>query len=239
MSPTKKSKLNIKFIIFSIFFLVALFLFIFALYPSFKANQDKENLLDLASTIDLPNQPDRINFQALQADNPETAGWITIPGTPINYPVMQTDNNDFYLNHNFHQEETIAGSIFLDFQCDGIRTRNYILYGHYMRDQSMFGSLWEYQEPSYFQANPIIQYDMPGQPGDWEIFSIYTAEANYDYRQPEFIDDNDFYQYVSRLKSQSIYETGVSPQSNDQILTLSTCIYTFDDARFVVQARKI
>ncbi len=238
MSASKKAKLNLKLVIFLTFIVAAAILFFYAFYPSFKANQDKKSLLDLASTVEIPENPDRFNFEALQADNPETAGWVRIPGTPVDYPVMQTDNNDFYLNHDFYKEETIAGSIFLDFQCDGIHTRNYILYGHYMNNQSMFGSLWDYQEPSYLEAHPIIQFDMPGQPRDWEIFSIYTAKADYDYRQPEFIDDNDFYQYVSRLKSQSIYDTGVNPQPDDTILTLSTCIYTFDDARFVVQARK-
>lgn len=238
MSVTKKSKLNKKFIIFFILILAALILLAYFFYPSIKAKQEKQSIIDLASSITIPDNPDRINFAALKLDNPDTIGWINIPQTPINYPVMQSDNNDFYLHHNFYQEETIEGAIFLDSQCKGDNTRNYILYGHYMRDASMFGSLWDYQDPNYFKAHPLIEFDMPGDKADWEIFSVYTIAADYDYRQPEFIDDNDFYQYVNRLKSQSVYETEIDPKPDDRILTLSTCIYTFDNARFVVHARK-
>ncbi|WKY45830.1 class B sortase [Eubacteriaceae bacterium ES2] len=212
---------------------------IYNFYPSYRENQQKISLIAVSSVVQTDESTDRINFESLKAQNPDTVGWILIDGTPVNYPVMQSSDNDFYLHHNFYKESSIPASIFLDYLCNSVNTRNYVLYGHYMSDESMFGSLWNYQDQAYLEEHPIIQFDTPGNKGDWEIFSVYTVPADYEYRQPEFIDNNDFFQYVSRLKANSAYQINVEPTPNDTILTLSTCIYTFDDARFVVQARRV
>jgi sortase, SrtB family len=182
---------------------------------------------------------DRIDFNALLALNPDTIGWVQIEGTPLEYPVVQTDNNDYYLSHNYLQEESFEGAVFRDYLCNTTTTRNHVLYGHYMSDESMFGSLWNYQDQAYLKLHPVIQFDQPGHPGDWEIFSIYITKADYDYRQPEFITDGEFIDYMNRLKARSLYDTGVTLDPDDEVLTLSTCIYTFDDARFAVHARKV
>jgi sortase B len=212
---------------------------IYNFYPSYQAKQEKSALIAVASVSQSDDGSDRINFESLKAQNSDTVGWILIEGTPVNYPVMQSSDNDFYLHHNFYKEASVPASIFLDYLCDSVNTRNYVLYGHYMSDESMFGSLWNYQDQAYLEEHPTIQFDMPGNNGDWEIFSVYTVPADYEYRQAEFVDDNDFFQYVSRLKANSAYPINVEPTPTDTILTLSTCIYTFDDARFVVQARRV
>lgn len=208
------------------------------LYPLIMQNSDKKNIIDVAKGN--PTQTmDAIDFEGLKAINSDTVGWIYIEGTPMNYPVVQTDNNNYYLSHNFTKEEQIDGTIFLDYTCEQTKVRNSILYGHYMADESMFGVLWQYQEELYYKEHPIIQYDRPDDQGKWEIFSVYTTEADYDYRQPEFTDDDDFLVYMNRIKEHSLYDTGVVLNPTDEVITLSTCIYTFDDARFAVHARKI
>jgi len=207
-------------------------------YPLIMKSQQKQTIIDIAQGETAKNS-DTIDFEGLKALNPETVGWVSIDGTPLDYPVVQTDNNDYYLSHNFEKNPAIEGTVFLDAVCDSKKSRNDILYGHYMRDESMFGVLWQYQDKAFLKEHNLIQYDRPGDPGEWEIFSVYTTEADYDYRQPEFANDNDFMIYMNRVKDRSIYDTGVVLKPTDSVLTLSTCIYTFDNARFVVHARKI
>jgi len=207
-------------------------------YPQMMKNLQKQTIIDI-SQGEVTKNSDTIDFEGLRAINPETVGWVSIKGTPLDYPVVQTDNNDYYLHHNFEKNSAIEGTIFLDTVCMKTTARNDILYGHYMRDESMFGVLWQYQSEAYFKDHPLIQYDRPGDPGQWEIFSVYITDADYDYRQPEFANDDDFLTYMNRVKDHSIYDTGVALNPTDSVLTLSTCIYTFDNARLAIHARKI
>jgi len=207
-------------------------------YPLVMKNLQKQNVVEVAQGKSAKDA-DTIYFEGLKTMNPDTVGWVSIEDTPLNYPVVQTDNNDYYLSHNFEKDTAIEGTVFLDYVCASENTRNNILYGHYMRDESMFGVLWQYQNEAFFRAHSNIQYDRPGDPGKWEIFSVYITEADYDYRQPEFSNDTEFMSYMNRVKERSLYDTGVVLNPTDEVLTLSTCIYTFDDARLAIHARKI
>jgi len=234
----QKSMSKIKIV--AVFLLIALAIgfTIYNFYPKINQTVQKDKIIAVAKE-NHTEIADRIDFNALLALNPDTIGWVQIEGTPLEYPVVQTDNNDYYLSHNYLQEESFEGAVFRDYLCNTTTTRNHVLYGHYMSDESMFGSLWNYQDQAYLKLHPVIQFDQPGHPGDWEIFSIYITEADYDYRQPEFITDGEFIDYMNRLKARSLYDTGVTLDPDDEVLTLSTCIYTFDDARFAVHARKV
>lgn len=226
--------------IVAVFLLIALAIgfTIYNFYPKINQTVQKDKIIAVAKE-NHTEIADRIDFNALLALNPDTIGWVQIEGTSLEYPVVQTDNNDYYLSHNYLQEESFEGAVFRDYLCNTTTTRNHVLYGHYMSDESMFGSLWNYQDQAYLKLHPVIQFDQPGHPGDWEIFSIYITKADYDYRQPEFITDGEFIDYMNRLKARSLYDTGVTLDPDDEVLTLSTCIYTFDDARFAVHARKV
>jgi sortase B len=226
-----------KVIVSAILIIVALSCIGYFLYPTIAQNMEKSKIIGVARANEVTAE-NRIDFNALLAVNPQTVGWVQIDNTPLEYPVVQTDNNDHYLHYNFNNEESIEGTIFLDCLCNTARTRNNVLYGHYMTNESMFGSLWRYQQQSYFTEHPVIKFDRPNDPGDWEIFAAYITDADYDYRQPEFNDDAEFLAYMNRCKACSLYDTGVIVQPTDKVLTLSTCIYTFENARFVVQARK-
>lgn len=235
-SKTHNQKMQI--IVGLILIIVALICIGYYLYPIITQNLEKNKIIAVAKD-NKNTTSDRINFNGLLSINPQTVGWVQIDKTELEYPVVQTDNNAYYLSHNFSNEVSIEGTVFLDYVCNTVTTRNNVLYGHYMSDESMFSSLWHYQEESYFTEHPIILYDRLGNPGDWEIFSVYITAADYDYRQPEFADDPEFLEYMNRLKARSIYDTGVILNPTDEVVTLSTCIYTFENARFVVHARKI
>lgn len=229
---------RIKIVAVALLIALAVGFIIYNYYPKINQTMQKDKIIAVAKENHI-EAADRVDFNALLALNPDTVGWVQIEGTPLEYPVTQTDNNDYYLSHNFLQEESFEGAIFQDYLSDPVTTRNHVLYGHYMSDESMFGSLWNYQDQAYLKLHPVIQFDQPGNPGDWEIFSVYITEAEYDYRQPSFANDTEFINYMNRLKARSLYDTGVVVSATDEVLTLSTCIYTFDDARFAVHARKV
>ncbi|MBC3803237.1 class B sortase [Acetobacterium fimetarium] len=233
----QKNNRKMKIIVGTTLIVVALCCIGYFLYPMISQHLEKNQIIEAANASEATPE-NRIDFNALLAINPQTVGWVQIDGTPLEYPVVQTDNNDYYLHNSFNNEASIEGTIFLDYLCNTERTRNNVLYGHYMRDESMFGSLWHYQQQSYFTEHPVIKFDRPNDPGDWEIFAAYVTDADYDYRQPEFNDDAAFLAYMNRCKACSLYDTGVVVKPTDEVLTLSTCIYTFENARFVVQARK-
>lgn len=234
----QKSMTRIKIVAVALLIALAVGFIIYNYYPKINQTMQKDKIIAVAKENHI-EAADRVDFNALLALNPDTVGWVQIEGTPLEYPVTQTDNNDYYLSHNFLQEESFEGAIFQDYLSDPVTTRNHVLYGHYMSDESMFGSLWNYQDQAYLKLHPVIQFDQPGNPGDWEIFSVYITEAEYDYRQPSFANDTEFINYMNRLKARSLYDTGVVVSATDEVLTLSTCIYTFDDARFAVHARKV
>ncbi|MEG2898169.1 MAG: class B sortase, partial [Eubacterium sp.] len=209
-------------------------------WPYLQNYLHKEEITKIAQ----PSSPDGIDFNALKAINPDTVGWLKIDGTAIDYPVVQTDNNDKYLYTTFEGEESQWGAVFLDYTYDFNRVpiaQNSVLYGHShnIQKSSTFGDLHNYLDQNFYVAHKIIEYDRLGDPGQWEIFSIYKTEADYDYRRPDFADDADFMAYFKGIQDRSMYQTGVVIDPNDEILTLSTCVFDMDDGRLVVTARKI
>lgn len=186
-------------------------------------------------------------YEDLFNQNKSLIGWVQIADTVIDYPVMQTVNNEYYLDHNFHQEYDKNGSIFLDAACSVYpRSTNLILYGHHMKSGSMFGSLQNYQSESYYEDHKIIQFDTIYEEGTYEVMFVFRdrvySQEDVNFKYYEFIDANseeEFYSYMDEMAAASYYDTGVVAQYGDQLLTLSTCDYQQDNGRFVVVARRI
>jgi len=174
-------------------------------------------------------------------------GWIKIDDTNINYPVMQTENNDYYLDHNVSEEYDINGSIFMDKDCDVLKpSTNYILYGHHMKNGQMFGKLDSYQSESYYKEHPYISFDTIYEKGTYQVMYVFRSrvykESEIVFKYYQFIDANskqEFDSYMQEMASLSLYDTGVTAEYGDQLLTLSTCDYQETDGRFVVVAKKI
>ena len=178
-------------------------------------------------------------YNSLLEINKDVVGWISVPNTVIGYPVVQADDNDFYLRRNIHGERATAGTIFMDYRSDArAEGKHIILYGHHMRNGSMFKDLVKYKEEDFFRNQGNIRFNTLYEEIEWEVFSIYVADADFNYRQTEFTSGENYIKFLKKLQNESMFNKGIELTENDQILTLSTCTYEYDDARFVVHARR-
>ena len=186
-------------------------------------------------------------YEDLYNQNKSLIGWIKIADTIIDYPVMQTQNNEYYLDHNFNQKYDKNGSIFLDSDCQIFpRNDNLILYGHHMKSGKMFGSLWKYEDQNYFLKHKHIEFDTIYETGIYEVMYVFRdrvySNEDVNFKYYEFLDANsatEFDSYMNEMASMSYYDTGVVAEYGDKLLTLSTCDYEQNNGRFVVVARKI
>ncbi|MBR5528894.1 MAG: class B sortase [Oscillospiraceae bacterium] len=185
-------------------------------------------------------------FQALYAENPDIAGWICIADTPLNYPVMyKPAKKDFYLRRNFYGEKARQGCLYIQETCSVFPASDQIIiFGHNMKDGSMFACLKEYLKKDFFEAHPTVTFNTLTERGEYEIFSVFTISMASDNRFPFYKyvslpDEDTFRSVIDTCKGMSQYDTGVMPQFGDEILTLVTCEYSQEDGRLVVMARKI
>ncbi len=189
------------------------------------------------------------DFEPLLDKNQNIIGWITIDGTKINYPVMQSvnGNSNYYLDHNFDQQQDKNGSLFMDDRCSVIKPSvNLIIYGHHMRSGAMFGDLDKYKSESYFQQHPYIRFNSIYETGTWQVLAAFESQVYTDtdigFRYYDFIDpenEKEFMAGVNNMKALSMYDTGVTAQWGDRLITLSTCDYEQDNGRFVVVAKLV
>lgn len=186
-------------------------------------------------------------YKKLYSLNQKLIGWIKIDDTYIDYPVLQTSNNDYYMNHNFDQQEDKNGSIFLDTYCTILpRSTNLILYGHHMRSGRMFGQLNKYSSEEFYKDHKYIQFDTIYERGTYEVMYVFRSqiyeESEIVFKYYQFIDANsemEFNSYMREMAEMSLYDTGVTAEYGDELLTLSTCDYYTDYGRFVVVAKRI
>lgn len=172
-----------------------------------------------------------VNFEELSAINPDIVGWITIPDTNIDYPIVQTDDNDKYLHIGFDGEKNKAGTIFLDFESDGdFRGYNNVLYGHHMRNGSMFKDVVKFKEQEYFEAHEEGFIYTPDRTIRLRFVSAYYGDADPVKRRTQFASQEEFDQYVEEMISPCRYAKPVQAPVKS-IFTLITCSYEFDDAR--------
>ena len=195
---------------------------------------------DITKIVDI-NTPKQNTerFKELLDINKDVVGWIKIPGTKIDYPVVQADNNQFYLNHNINKEISSHGSIFMDYRSSQDEELNTVIYGHNMKDGSMFAGLSQYKKADFYENNPYIEYDSLGQSMKWQIFSIYIYQPNDDYFKVYFNDSKEYTKYLDEINLKSIYNTGVVVTEEDKILTLMTCSYESNDSRLVIHAKRV
>lgn len=195
-----------------------------------------------------PTEPSILpEYQPLYEMNDDMVGWIKIEGTNVNYPVMQSIGSpDYYLNKNFDKQTSKAGAIYVREACDVFKpSDNVVIYGHYISSgQQMFTHLHKYRNKSFWQSNQYVTFDTLYEHHTYQIFAVFKTSANpgqgYSYhRFNDALDKEDFDEFVSKVKSLSFYDTGITPQYGDKLITLSTCEYTLDNGRLVVVAVQV
>ena len=176
------------------------------------------------------------------AANEDTVGWIKVDDTVIDYVVVQGEDNDEYLHKGFYGEYNSAGTIFLDYRNEiGGSRQNLIVYGHRMKDDSMFGELGEYLDYGFYQQHPSFTFITKEGEYDCEIFAIYRCTTEVDYCQPTFYSEEAMMDYIQDCKDLSEHKMAVEVTAQDTLITLSTCDYALDPdfGRLVVQAKLV
>ena len=183
-----------------------------------------------------------VDLSAYLAQNPDFVAWLRIPGTNVDYPVVQTDNPDDYLNHTFSGKSSVVGTLFsltdADYAAPG---RNIAIYGHHLRSsgEKMFTSLMRYKNPDFYEDNQTIVLDSLYRHSEYTIFAVVNMKAgDWEPSRTMFSGDATFMAFVNRAKSESLYDTGVEVGADDHILTLITCdrSYAGKEGRLVILA---
>ena len=183
-----------------------------------------------------------VDLSAYLAQNPDFVAWLRIPGTNVDYPVVQTDNPDYYLNHTFSGKSSVVGTLFsladADYAAPG---RNIAIYGHHLRSsgEKMFTSLMRYKNPDFYEDNQTIVLDSLYRHSEYAIFAVVNMKVgDWEPSRTTFSGDAAFMAFVNRAKSESLYDTGVEVGADDHILTLITCdrSYAGKEGRLVILA---
>ncbi len=213
------------------------------IYAETLATIQKEVVDDEVSNAEIKsNYTIRPQFHDLLAVNDRIVGWISVDNTKLNNPILHADNNEFYLNHNYKDRESRAGSVFMDYRNDALDiSRNTILYGHAMKDGTMFGSLKNYLNQDYANAHRTIYLDTLYEGYDIEVFAAYETTIDFYYIETEFKTDEEFIQFIGEVQKRSTIDMNVDVGPDDKIITLSTCKDSVisDDHRFVVQGKLV
>ena len=184
-------------------------------------------------------------YNELFLQNEDLIGWIAIDGTTINYPVMQSKNNpNFYLKHSFEKEYSDLGVPYIQEDCDILTSDNLVIYGHHIKGGRMFGALEDYKSKSFYEKHKSIQFDTLTEQAEYEIIAVFktVAYSSEGYRYYDFVNaenEDEFNAYVEKCKELALYDTGVTAEYGDRLITLSTCEYSAQNGRLVVVAKKV
>lgn len=185
------------------------------------------------------------DYAELYAQNSDLAGWISIDGTNINYPVMYRPNVlNYYLYRGFNEKWSNAGSLYIREACNPFTpTDNVVIYGHNMKNKTMFYALNNYTQKNFWQEHKYIRFDTVKEYHTYEIVAVFKTTANdggFDYHL--FVNaenEEKFNEYIQKCKDLAFYETGVTAQYGDKLIVLSTCEYTLNNGRLVVLAKRV
>lgn len=187
-----------------------------------------------------------IEYGEVYAQNPDLVGWIRIDGTKLDNPVVQTpDDPNYYLDHDFYGNSSAWGAIYAREECDiNLPSDNITLYGHNMRDGSMFAVANDYTRKETWEKNPLIFFDTLYEYHVYKIFAVFKTSANVGegftyHNMIDATDKEDFDAFIAKCKELSFYDTGITPQYGDKTICLSTCEYTLNNGRLVIAAVRI
>ena len=184
----------------------------------------------------------RAKYKELFEQNDDFIGWIAIDGTNVNYPVMQTpDNPDYYLKHSFEKAYSDYGVPYVDEACVTGISNNIVIYGHHMKNGSMFADLCKYTDKEFYENHKKIKFDTLSSLGEYEVVAVFKFDTNHEkfkYNEYTQMDEEQFAEFMENVHARQLYDTGVDAEYGDQLLTLSTCEYTYDNGRLAVIAKR-
>ena len=183
--------------------------------------------------------PISIDFDSLLSRNKDVIGWLYCPDTVINYPVVQGENNDQYLRKDLDGKYLVSGTLFADYR-NGVldEDANYIIYGHNMKNGTMFSMLTKYKTQSYYDQHPVMYYLTPDGNYKLELFAGLVIKRDDRIYNPK-LNEEEFSELLNDYRAKSTFKSNVELEYNDTIVTLSTCSYEFDNARYIVIGRLV
>lgn len=242
-------------LICSIVFVVSAYQIIRHYVSAHKADKEFSQLAQLAEQTEDKSGTGRSSeeeqsllerYRKLSEQNNDMAGWIAIDGTKINYPVMYTpDEPDFYLKHNFEKEYSDYGMPYIAEHCDPVRpSDNVIIYGHHMKNGSMFAGLEEFEDKNFYERHKKIRFDTLTEIAEYEVIAVFKTTVYDDTGFKYYLFANaktkkEFAGYVEQCRKLALYDTGASAKYGEKLLTLSTCEYSRSNGRLVVVAKKL
>lgn len=244
-----------------IYFLITLLLIVliaissYFIYKQLREENEQESIFDDLCEIiqeDEKNQAESnfvtnndINLNDIYNQNNDLVGWLKIDDTNINYPVMQTKNNEeYYLRKNFYKKYSSYGTPFLASSCNIDTSENLIIYGHHMKNSKMFGELENYKKEDFYKKHKYISFYTLEADIKYEIFAVFRTTLYKNntfkyYQNIELDNEDDYTRFINKCCELSYYDTGIKPNYKEKLITLSTCDYTTENSRLVVVARKI
>lgn len=236
--------------------LISLFMVVHYYVSEDQAEEEFEALVELMEEVETTDveemngdenvQSPLEKYQELFRMNNDMYGWISIDGTNINYPVMYApDRKDYYLKKNFEKEYSAYGVPYIAEHCDPYEpSDNIIIYGHHMKNSSMFSDLMKYESEDFYHSQKTLNFDSMTEIAEYEIIAVFKTTAYDDagFKYYLFTDaetEEEFDSYINKCKTLSLYEIEASAEYGDQLITLSTCEYSRKNGRMVVVAKKM
>lgn len=259
MKKEKTTNKNKKFItVLAIIFIICLIFAISYLVIHFiNANKNKELYDNLQENIMVDEAIEELSqvksefvekVKELRQENEDVKGWINIADTNINYPLLQTTDNSYYLTHNYKKEKSSYGSIFINHKSNiKDNNSNVIIYGHDMKDGQMFKELLKYEDKNFYDHESIIKIATEEGESQYEIIYVFKSRVFYQdeknvfrfYNYYNFENENQYNEYINNCRKIQLYDTGKTATYGEQLITLITCEYSQENGRFVVVAKKI
>lgn len=223
-----------------------------------KMYEDIYNLIQTTEESVSEDNTKAPDYSAVITENPDFVGWITVPNTSINYPVLQTTDNDFYLNHGFYKGRDSRGAIFMDYRNDPVDLDpNTIIYGHNCYNTTMFSELTKFEKIDFYKNTPTFEFNTVERKYVWKIYGVFITNALpeedngyvFNYIYPD-MDGENFDGFIEEVDKRRLYVTDVDIKSDDKMLVLSTCVRNLDiyengrrtykaDTRLVILARAV
>lgn len=178
----------------------------------------------------------QIDFESLKKINPDVKGWLIIPAADVDHLVVQGSDNEYYVHRNLYQEYQYSGTIFIDHRWTKEKSRNLLVYGHNMSNDTMLGQLECYLDPEVCRDYPYFWYVTPDEVYRCDIVSVYITDIYDDYTQTDFLTEIDFLDFVDQIIYESYYDFGLKPAAEDKLFSISTCYMVGSDKRLSIHA---